>query len=292
MSAHQPQPGYTVCLSFDFDAMSLWMSMGATAPGTLSRGEYGARVGVPRILELLDRYSITSTFFIPGHTADSFPSVVRETRDRGHEIGHHGYLHENPAAFPTRAEEKAMMERGLEALDRVVGVRPLGFRSPGGDGLGANSVSILEELGFHYDSSLEADDFNPYYARIGDVPHLDRGYEFGKPSRVVEIPISWHLDDVPQFEFISSPGFFTNTLANPSKVYEIWAGDIDYMVGHVPGGVATIQLHPQTIGRGNRMLMLERFIEHCLEHSGLRFGRVGDVAEAYRIKEGELAHVR
>jgi len=122
----------TVCLTFDFDAISIWIGpMGATSPNMISRGEFGP-VGVERILKLLDREGIPATFFVPGHTADTYPESVRAIVAAGHEIGH-GYLHENPVALASREEERAILERGLEALERVTGSRPVGYRSPAWD---------------------------------------------------------------------------------------------------------------------------------------------------------------
>src|SRR5689334_23005383 len=128
-------PNGTICLSFDFDAMSVWFSYPNTTPAMLSRGEYGARVGVPRVLDLLRRYDLQATFFIPGHTIESFPAEVEAILKAGHEIGHHSYAHVDPSQ-QTPDEERRDIERALRALERV-GVTPLGFRSPSADYSGA-----------------------------------------------------------------------------------------------------------------------------------------------------------
>ena len=287
-TAGAPLPGSgSICLTFDFDTMAAWMGgFRAVTPGVLSRGEFGGRVGIYRVLDVLDRYQIPATFFIPGYTADSFPATVKEIAERGHEIGHHGYLHESPTEYLGDPDgERAMYEKGLAALDRVAGVRPDGYRSPGWD-LTDNSIRLLAELGFRYDSSLAADDYNCYFARIGDVPRTDGGYLFGEPSEIVEIPVSWSWDDFPQFEFVSSPRFSANTLASPSKVFEIWASDIDFLAERVPGGVFDLTMHPQVIGRGHRIKLLEQVIEHCQQYPGLRFARMGEVAEEFRARSG------
>ena len=275
----------TICLTFDFDTMAAWMgSFQARTPGILSRGEFGGRVGIYRLLDVLDAYGIPGTFFVPGYTADSFPDAVREIAARGHEIGHHGYLHESPTAYlGDRDGERAMYEKGIEALERVAGVRPVGYRSPGWD-LTEHSIDLLSDLGFRYDSSLAADDYHCYFARSGDVPKLDGGYQFGEPTDIVEIPVSWSWDDFPQFEFVSAPTFTANALASPSKVFEIWAADIDYMVSRVPDGVFDLTMHPQVMGRGHRIMLLERVIEHCRQYPTLRFARAGEVAEEYRAR--------
>ena len=158
---------HTVCLTFDFDALCVWLNKSETAsPAMLSRGEFGARVGIPRILALLKTYEIPATFFIPGHTAESFPDSVEAILAAGHEVGHHGYGHENPSR-QSPAEERRSLERGLEVLERFTGHPPLGYRSPSWDYSPA-TLPLLVEYGFLYDSSLFADDYHPYHPRIGD----------------------------------------------------------------------------------------------------------------------------
>ncbi len=158
-------PNSSICLSFDFDAMSVWFGYPNTTPAMLSRGEYGARVGVPRLLELLGRYQVAATFFIPGHTIDSFPEATAMILEAGHEVGHHSYAHVDPSQ-QTPDEERRDMERALEALRRI-DVTPLGYRSPSAD-FSAATLGLIEEYGFLYDSSLMADDFRPYHPRLGD----------------------------------------------------------------------------------------------------------------------------
>src|SRR4029453_15851521 len=120
-----------ICLSFDFDALSVWFGYANTTPAMLGRGEYGARVGVPRVLELLDRHGIRATFFVPGPTVESFPGETASILERGHEIAHHSYAHVDPSG-QTRKEETDDMERALDVLGRI-GVKPLGYRSPSAD---------------------------------------------------------------------------------------------------------------------------------------------------------------
>jgi peptidoglycan/xylan/chitin deacetylase (PgdA/CDA1 family) len=266
-----------VCLSFDFDAMSSWIFRGQTTPTPLSRGEYGARVGLPRVLELLDHFGIKATFFVPGHTADTWPHLVREIAARGHELGNHGYLHEAPASL-TPAAEREVILRGNEAVERAGGVRPRGYRSPSWD-LSPHTLDILRELGFVYDSSLMGDDFRLYWCRTGDVLHRDRGYEFGPETELVEMPVHWILDDAPYFNYSTT----TRTGLTPaSQVYEIWQDEFDFMYDRVPGGVFTLTMHPQIIGRGHRILMLERLIRHMRARAGVRFATQIEVAELWR----------
>lgn len=271
--------GPTACLTFDFDALSIWIGrpFASPTPTALSRGEFGARVGVPRILALLEREQIPATFYVPGHTVDTFPDHCREIVARGHEIGHHGYLHESPADLEP-AEERRVLERGIESMERVLGTRPVGYRSPGWE-LSPASVDLLLEYGFEYDSSMMAQDFELYRCRQGDVPSTDGPYVFGHEVDLVEFPVSWSLDDYPQMEF--AKGFSTG-LSGYDKTLSMWTTDFDYMVENVPEGVFGVTFHPQVIGRGGRMRILEGLIAHIKQTPGVSFRRVVDVVREWR----------
>jgi peptidoglycan/xylan/chitin deacetylase (PgdA/CDA1 family) len=237
----------TVCLTFDFDAISLWIGpMGATSPSMISRGEFGT-VGVERILRLLARHDIPATFFVTGHTADTYPDSVRAIAAAGHEIGHHGYLHENPVALESKDVERAVLERGLVALEGAVGQRPTGYRSPAWDN-SPHTIELLLEYGFRYESSLMGQDFTPYWCRVGDVIHRDGPYEFGPSVDLVELPVSWILDDFPHFEYVRRPNRVSPGLSAPSKVEEIWRGEFDYMYRDGAGR----RLHPDDAPASDR----------------------------------------
>jgi peptidoglycan/xylan/chitin deacetylase (PgdA/CDA1 family) len=267
-------PRSTVCLSFDFDALSVWLAYDSVTPAMLQRGEYGARVGVPRILELLSEHAVDATFFVPGHTVDSFPAETESILAAGHEIAHHSYAHIDPSR-QTPAEERADMERAWATLERI-GVTPLGFRSPSAD-LSTATLGLVEELGFLYDSSLMADDYRPYHPRIGDQVARGEPLSRGRESAVWELPLSFELDDWPHFQFNFDP--YRKGGATAADVLEIWRGEFDWMDEHVEDGVLTVTMHPQVIGRGHRIAMLEAFIAHCRE-AGARFEPMGDVARA------------
>ena len=274
-----PGSTHTVCLTFDFDAISLWIGpFKAQSPSMISRGEFGV-IGARRILDLLDRHDIKATWFVPGHTADTFPDTVAEIRERGHEIGHHGYCHENPVMLD-EAREREVLEKGIEALERVAGERPAGYRSPSWD-LSPNTIGLLLEYGFVYDSSMMGNDFHPYWCRQGDQFDLDTAYRFGKPVDLVEMPVTWGLDDFPAFEYVSTQQKLYPGLRAPDDVFPIWMGDFDYMRQHVAGGVYILTMHPQVIGRGHRMLFLERLIEH-MSQQGVRFARMLDHADEWK----------
>jgi len=267
-----------VCLSFDFDAISVWLgSLKATSPSAISRGEFG-RVGAERLIAMMREWGIRSTWFIPGHSAETYPHIVERLTADGHEIGNHGYLHAHPKS---PEDEAAILDRGNEVLTRMTGRRPAGYRSPGA-GLSYNMVELLRDRGFAYDSSLMGDDFTPYYLRSGDVAVADGAYVFGKNIDVVEIPFTWGLDDFPAFEYVTSRAGIQQGLSSPSAVYEIWAGDFDYLYERIGEGVYTLTMHPQVIGRGHRLLMLERLVKYLRGHSGVEFCTMLEVASAWR----------
>jgi peptidoglycan-N-acetylglucosamine deacetylase len=267
-------PNSVVCLSFDFDALSVWFSYPRTTPAMLNRGEYGARVGVPRVLSLLERHGIRATFFVPGHTVESFPQETESILAGGHELAHHSYAHVDPSG-PSPDEERADMERALAAL-AAIGVRPLGYRSPSAD-LSEVTLELVEEHGFVYDSSLMTDDFRPFHPRIGDRVFRDVPLVRGRESTLWELPMCFELDDWPHFQFNFDPP--RHGLATPSGVLEIWTSELEWMDANVEAGVLTVCMHPQVIGRAHRIAMLDRFIE-VAKTLRVRFQALGDVAAA------------
>lgn len=262
-------------LTFDFDAMSVWLgSYGSRNPSMISRGEFGA-IAVPRILELLGQHGITASFFVPGHTVLAYPDLVRRILAEGHEVGHHGWVHENPAKFD-EAGGRANMDRGFQAYASV-GVTPRSYRSPSWD-FSERTMGLLVEYGFSYDSSLMGADFTPYYARVGDRFDLASPYVFGENVDVVELPVAWVMDDFPHFEFVDND---TQGLSAPSKVAEVWTEEFLYAAEVVPDGLVSITMHPQVIGRGHRLRMLDRLIGTFREH-GAAFTTMGAYADAWR----------
>lgn len=273
----RPSPAVSVCLTFDFDAISVWIgSMGSRSPGNISRGEFGV-VGARRVLELLKRHGISSTWFVPGHTIETYPDTVRAIVEAGHEIGHHNYCHENPRTLEL-PQERAVIERGIECISRLTGAAPAGYRSPAWD-VSPNTLGLLQELGFVYDSSLMADDFRPYRPRAGDILNTDGPYVFGEPMDLVEVPVDWSLDDWPYFN-VNWPAHHVG-LRTPDDVLDIWASEFHYLYEHVGSGVFTLTMHPQVIGRGHRLLMLERLIEYINAHKGVAFRTMSDVASGW-----------
>jgi peptidoglycan/xylan/chitin deacetylase (PgdA/CDA1 family) len=273
-----PERAFDVCLTFDPDATSIWVgTFGSNNPSMISRGEYDIAVGVPRVLDLLARNDIRATFFVPGHVAYAYPDAIRAIADAGHEIGHHGWIHENPADFD-RDGERAVIERGLAALDHVAGIRPRGYRSPAWD-MSPNTIELLLEAGFLYDTSCMANDFSPYYLRTGDTWSPHDLYRFGRVSKLVEMPVTWLLDDFIVFEHIwgSQEG-----LRRPRDIEELWREEFDYGYANTSHGALVLTMHPQVIGRGSRIAMLQRLIDHFRSHDGVSFETLATVAARWK----------
>ncbi len=264
-------PRLTVCLTFDFDAVSLWtQSFRSDSPSDISRGEFGPRTAVPRILEMLDRRGLPATFFVPAITARQFPESVQAIVQGGHEIGCHGDRHEH-IADKSREREQEILRRSIDTLSEISGQAPVGYRAPGW-AISVNTIALLSEAGIAYDSSQCATDFVPYLARRDDRIE-DREWTPGTESEVWEIPIAWELDDFPHF-ILRPPHYAVGRAID--QVYDLWAAEFDYAYANVPDGVFTLTMHPQVIGRGPRLQMVERLIEHVQAHGGILFSRVKD----------------
>jgi peptidoglycan/xylan/chitin deacetylase (PgdA/CDA1 family) len=268
---------HIVCLTFDFDALSGWIARGSTTPTPISRGEFGV-VGAERILELLAQHRILSTWFVPGHTLETYPHVCRRIVDAGHEIGHHGWTHRPPAGM-SRADEAAELRRGNESILRIAGRYARGYRSPAWD-LSPHTIALLLEQDFRYDSSMMAHDYLPYRARHGDVIELEQPTRFGTPTQLIEMPISWSLDDYPHFEHDRSRQGVAQGLMNARLVLENWLDDYRYMHRNLDWGVLTYTFHPFVIGRGHRMMALDGLIT-ALRSEGAEFLTMEDAAQAY-----------
>ncbi|MCC6534559.1 MAG: polysaccharide deacetylase [Burkholderiales bacterium] len=268
---------HIVCLTFDFDAMSGFIARGMTTPTPISRGEFGV-VAAPRILDLLKLRGIASTWFIPGHTVETYPRICAEVTAAGHEIGHHGWTHVPPNDM-SREQEAEGLARGIAAIERVCGATPRGYRSPSWD-LSPHSIELLLAHGFYYDSSMMGHDWLPYRVRHGDVITLEQPAQFGGTTRLIEMPIAWSTDDYPHFEFLRTKSTILQGMMNANDVLSNWIDDFLYMKRNAQWGVLTYTMHPFVIGRGHRMLMLERLIER-LAAEGACFMTMRDAARAY-----------
>jgi peptidoglycan/xylan/chitin deacetylase (PgdA/CDA1 family) len=237
-------------------------------------------VGAPRLLALFHKHGISTSWYVPGHTIETYPDAVKAVADAGHEIAHHGWTHRPPATL-TREKEEEELVRGNEAIRRISGRYARGYRSPSWD-LSPHSVELMLKHGFDYDSSMMGDDYTPYYTRQGDDIALTEPACFGKRTPLVEMPIHWSTDDSPHFEFVRTEQSVRQGLQNAGNVYDNWIHDFRYMRKTVQDwGALTYTCHPFIIGRGHRIMMLERLIE-TMRDEGAVFQRVDETVDEFK----------
>jgi len=276
MTEHAPQfctawpDGFRAAASFTFDldaeaAVLSAVAGSASRMSVMSHQEYGPLVGVPRLLRLLSRLGIRSTFFVPGYTAHRYPDVIRSIVAEGHEIAHHGYLHE-PLGGVDEATEIEYLERGLDALAEVAGVRPLGYRAPMWE-LNYRSARLLHDRDFLYDSSL----------MNGDTPY-ELSVE-GRSASIVEIPINWGFDDWEQYCFIPD-AFGTGVIESPAKTEEMWLLDLAAM--REESGCFVHTSHPFLSGRPARAAALGHVMAEAVAFGDVWVATMSDIARHVR----------
>jgi len=227
----------------------------------ISSACYGPAVGVPRILDVLHEFGLKGSFFIPGFTAELHPDMVERIIAEGHEVGHHGYLHERPNTLSDEDEE-AVLQRGLAVLEGITGRKPVGYRSPAWD-LKSGSPALLKRYGFHYDSSLMGNDI-PYRVAL---PQGD----------LLELPVQWILDDYPQYSMTSGG------ISSPEKVFEVWSTEFEGYYRF--NGCYVLTMHPFVSGRPSRILLLERMIRYINQYENVWWATLEEIA-AYCLENG------
>jgi peptidoglycan-N-acetylglucosamine deacetylase len=274
----------------DVDAVAGWLGSyaGEDSPDDISRGLFAGEVGAPRLLKLFERFGIRTTWFIPGHSIETFPEQMQAVAAAGHEIGIHGYSHENPIAM-TPAQEEAVLDKCIGLVTELAGKRPTGYVAPWWE-FSPVSNELLLKKGIKYDHSLMHRDFEPYYVRVGDrwtkidyakepaawMQPLVRGAETG----LIEIPASWYLDDLPPMMFIKkSPN--SHGFVNPRHLEEIWRDQFDWVYREYDYAVFPMTIHPDVSGRPQVLLMLERLYGYMVRHPGVRFVTMDEMADDF-----------
>ena len=289
-------PGKTKCvvmLTFDMDGASGLVRREpsiAKRPSVMSMGDFGPEVGAPRMLDLLTRHEVPSSWFVPGWVAERQPGAVEAVLKAGHEVAHHGYMHEAPATLASRDEEAALLDRGTRALEKVTGRKTLGYRSPAWD-LSEHTLGLLAERGFVYDSSLMGHDV-PYFVDVKTGRMTGAQQAAGKrkgtaaikrvrqKATLVEIPVHWSLDDAPYYPFNPAVGR-ASTLSSPQAALETWLWEFD--MAYQNGGAFVLTMHPYISGHWSRLNGLDRLISHIKERPGVKFMRCMDVAQGWTV---------
>jgi peptidoglycan/xylan/chitin deacetylase (PgdA/CDA1 family) len=247
-----------VSFTFDFDAESVWLAMdpeNANRPGTLSIGVYGARVGVPLILQTLAKHDVKATFFVVGRNVELYPNRVAAIIAGGHEVAVHGYTHTPPARL-TPAEEEAELVRARQLLEGA-GAKISGYRSPSWD-VSPVTLDLLQKHGFVYSSQFMAD-IRPYRH---------------ENHNLIELPIQWLLDDWPHFQF--GVGQMERPIRTVAEVETLWLDELDGITAL--GGHFVLTMHPQVMGRPSRVALLDRLLDKIKSRGDLWIATCGEAA--------------
>ena len=282
-----------VTFGVDVDAVAGWLGSygGGDSPSDIQRGVWAGEVGTMRLLELFGRYGIRASWFVPGHSIETFPDQIRQVVEAGHEVGAHGYSHENPIAMSPEQEEQVLL-RCIELIEEVSGRRPRGYVAPWWE-MSKVTAGLLLEHGFRYDHSQGYRDFVPFYARTGDawttIDYAKAATEWMKPLRhgseidLVEIGANWYVDDLPPMMFIkASPN--SHGFVSPRDIEQLWRDQFDWVHRELDYAVFPITVHPDVAGRPQTLLMLERIIDYINGHEGVRWLTMEEVADEFRAR--------
>jgi len=283
--------GVAVCIGVDVDAVAGWLGSygGEGSPNDIQRGVFAGEVGVPRLLKLFARTGVPTSWFVPGHSVETFPDEIAQVAQAGHEIGAHGYSHENPIAMSAQ-QERDVLARSIEVIEKVSGRQPRGYVAPWWE-MSERTAALLLEHGFSYDHSQNYNDFIPFYARVGDtwtnidynldaadwMKPLVRGHEVD----LVEFCGNWYVDDLPPMMFIKqSPN--SHGFVSPREIEVTWRDQFDWVHRSLDYAVFPVTLHPDVSGRPQVLLMLERLIEYWQSFPDVRFVTFEQAAQEFR----------
>ncbi|ECR2215325.1 polysaccharide deacetylase [Campylobacter coli] len=279
-----------VAYGMDIDAVAGWLGSygGEDSPDDISRGLFAGEVGIPRLLKLFKKYNIPATWFAPGHSIETFPEQMKMIVDAGHEIGAHGYSHENPIAMSAKQEEDVLL-KSIELIEKISGKKPSGYVAPWWEFSNITNELLLKH-GIKYDHSLMHNDFTPYYVRVGDkwtkIDYSKDAKEWMKPlvrgqeTDLIEIPANWYLDDLPPMMFIKkSPNSFG--FVSPRDIGQMWIDQFDWVYREMDYAIFPMTIHPDVSARPQVLLMHERIIEHINKHEGVKWVNLNDMADDF-----------
>ncbi|EMB5534004.1 polysaccharide deacetylase [Campylobacter coli] len=279
-----------VAYGVDIDAVAGWLGSygGEDSPDDISRGLFAGEVGIPRLLKLFKKYNIPATWFAPGHSIETFPEQMKMIVDAGHEIGAHGYSHENPIAMSAKQEEDVLL-KSIELIEKISGKKPSGYVAPWWEFSNITNELLLKH-GIKYDHSLMHNDFTPYYVRVGDkwtkIDYSKDAKEWMKPlvrgqeTDLIEIPANWYLDDLPPMMFIKK---FPNSFGfvSPRDIGQMWIDQFDWVYREMDYAIFPMTIHPDVSARPQVLLMHERIIEHINKHEGVKWVNLNDMADDF-----------
>ena len=258
-----------VCLSFDIDNESPLMARDlAPLPVPMSETEYGAVEAMPRILAMLDKEKLPASFYVPAVSAilapEMVPAIVKGGR---HEIALHGWIHESLPALNNEAEEERLLKQSLDYFEKVTGKRPVGTRA-GAWAFSHHTMGILLRSGLLYDSSMMA----------MDAPYLLKAN--GKETSLIELPVSWVLDDAPYFTR-------TGALPSPEAIFKVYQDEFD--LAYREGGMLMLTFHPHIVGRRSRMVHLEKLVTYMKSKPNVWFATAEQIANHVKPTAGSTS---
>ncbi|AZQ78033.1 polysaccharide deacetylase [Flaviflexus ciconiae] len=280
-----------VCIGVHVDAVGGWLGSyeGEDSPNDIQRGMFAGEVGMPRLNQLLSRRGLPATWFIPGHSMETFPKETEAVVEAGFEIGLHGYSHENPV-FMTKQQEADVLGKCIELSENLTGKKPVGYVAPWWE-MSESTAQLLADNGFSYDNSQSYHDFLPFYARVGDswtkIDYSKPAKEWMKPLQrgkevdLVEIAANWYVDDLPPMMYIkgypNSHGYVA-----PQVIEKLWTDQFDWIYREMDYAVFPFTIHPDVSGRPQVLLMLERVFDHISRYPGVEWCTFEDVAADFR----------
>ncbi|MBS3011962.1 polysaccharide deacetylase family protein [Helicobacter pylori] len=279
-----------VAYGVDIDAVAGWLGSygGEDSPDDISRGLFAGEVGIPRLLKLFKKYHLPATWFAPGHSIETFPEQMKMIVGAGHEVGAHGYSHENPIAMTAKQEEDVLL-KSVELIKDLTSKAPTGYVAPWWEFSNITNELLLKH-GFKYDHSLMHNDFTPYFVRVGDswskIDYSLEAKDWMKPlirgaeTDLVEIPANWYLDDLPPMMFIKkSPNSFG--FVSPRDIGQMWIDQFDWVYREMDYAVFSMTIHPDVSARPQVLLMHEKIIEHINKHEGVRWVTFNEIADDF-----------
>ncbi|KAI4748606.1 polysaccharide deacetylase [Aureobasidium sp. EXF-12298] len=282
-----------VSYGVDIDAVAGWLGSygGEDSTSDISRGIFAGTVGVQRLLKLYDKYNIKATWFIPGHTLETFPEDCAAIRDKGHEIGLHGYSHENPNDM-TIDQQRDVLDKTYKMLTEFCGKPPKGSVAPWWE-TSREGAELLLSYGIEYDHSMSHEDCQMYWLRTGDswtkIDYTKKAEEWMKPlvkgeeTGIVEIPANWYIDDLPPMMFIKKAAN-SHGWVSARDVEQLWMDHFDYFYREHDEFVFPMTIHPDVSGRPHVLLMHERIIEHINKHEGVEWVTMGEMSDEFKKK--------
>ncbi|BFZ64694.1 hypothetical protein YB2330_005846 [Saitoella coloradoensis] len=282
-----------VSYGIDIDAVAGWLGSygGEDSPSDISRGMYAGQLGVERLLKLFAKYDIKATWFIPGHSLETFPEHCAMIRDAGHEIGLHGYSHENPGDMSPE-QQRDVLRHSYKVLKDFLGKAPRGSVAPWWE-ISAESAQLLMEWGIEYDHSMMEHDCLAHWLRVGDswtpidyskpASHWMKPLERGTMTGLVEIPANWYLDDLPPMMFIKkAPN--SGGWVDPHVIEQMWKDQFEYFYREYDEFIFPMTIHPDVSGRPQVLLMHERIIEWINQHEGVEWVKMEEMCDDFKKK--------